>query len=200
MKVVAGFALVAVSWCWAGSVRADDVALAMGSDDGAAFERGDRDVRDVHPSPSPLWLALQLVPSVDVGVGDRAAVGVRWQVTPLSLSWAINRRLSPWRVLVVEPMVRHGGSVELFVSPGLWFGDQVSGLLRLGARAYVGLVEHGEQLSASAGLAYQRLGEENTAWLEVGLYTLYGVLGLQVAVAVPDARWPFVVSLQIQYF
>lgn len=166
---------------------------------GPSTARADDDVRDAHPSPSPLWLGMQLVPSVDVGIGESAAAGLRWQLTPLSLSWAINRRLAPWRIFVVEPMVRYGGSVELFVSPGIWFGDEVLGLMRVGARAYVGLIEHGEQLSASAGIAYQRLGEENTAWLELGLYTLYGVVGLQVAVAAPDARWPVVVSLHVRY-
>lgn len=166
--------------------------LGASADDGA---------HDAHPRPSPLWLALQLVPSVEVAAGEAgAAFGLRWQVTPFLYSWGINQRLSPFRAFVVEPLVRHSGSVELFAAPGLSIGDAVEATLRAGARTYLPLIEHGETLSMSVGVAYQRAGPEDAVAFELGLYTLYGLVGLQLSVAGPDSRLPFIASLSLRAF
>src|SRR5262245_13098391 len=64
------------------------------------------------------WLLTQLIPSPELAVGDDGArFGLRWQVVPLAYSFGIDRRLSPFRAFVVEPLVRSSGSLELFVAP-----------------------------------------------------------------------------------
>ena len=72
------------------------------------------------PLPDAAWAITQLVPSPEIAVGGEergAHVGLRWQVTPLLYSFGVNRRVSPWRAFIAEPMVRQGGSVEAYVSP-----------------------------------------------------------------------------------
>jgi hypothetical protein len=74
-----------------------------------------------------------------VAFGERgAAFALSWQVTPPLYSWAMDRRLVPLRVLVVEPIVRQSGSVEFFVSPeyyGVRRFEENFGL-RAGIRSY----------------------------------------------------------------
>lgn len=72
------------------------------------------------PLPDAAWAITQLVPSPEIAVGGEergAQVGLRWQVTPVLYSFGVNRRKSPWRAFIAEPMVRQGGSVEAYVSP-----------------------------------------------------------------------------------
>src|SRR5689334_2785164 len=115
---------------------------------------------DQAPAPgsarlTPLWLLTQLVPSPEVVHGDGVTrFGLRWQVTPLLYSFGVNRRVSPWRTLIVEPFVRQSGSIELFAGPewipfGRTFTDSL--LWRVGARSYFPLVEYGDYLSMSIG-------------------------------------------------
>ena len=155
--------------------------------------------------PTLLWFATQLVPSPEIAAGAGGArFGLRWQVTPLLYSWGINRRLSPWRVLVAEPYVRQSGSIEAYLSPelitgGITFSDMW--LVRPGIRAYFPLVEHGEYLSVSIGTSYQRWRERSSAAFEGGVYTLFGVLGLQLTYAPgPDVPLATIATMRIRYF
>jgi len=174
--------------------------VALGAALGSTEARAE-DAAEPNARPTPLWLALQLVPSPEVAFDDqRAAFGLRWQITPLAYSWGINRRLEPWRVLVVEPLVRHSGSVELFFEPGMWIGAETTAVIRAGARAYFPIVEHGEVLSFSAGAGYQYAWEQSAAMVELGLYTLFGILGLRVSVAFGDVPVAGVVTLSLRYF
>src|SRR5262249_19626780 len=137
---------------------------------------------DVHPTL--LWLGLQLLPSPETAFGDGTArFGLRWQVTPFLYSFGINRRLSPWRFFVAEPLVRHSGSIEMFLSPEYIaldgsFWDKF--LLRTGLRSYFPLIAKGEYLSVSLGASHYTLhGQGNGAAIEGGIYALFGILGAQ---------------------
>ena len=155
------------------------------------------------PLPDAAWAVTQLVPSPEVSIGGHGAprgahFGLRWQVTPLLYSWGVNRRASPWRAFIAEPVVRNSGSAELFVSPEWWASEQdVS--LRPGARLYFPLVQRGDNLSWSIGTSYSTHGR-GAAGYELGLYTLYGVFGLQVTVSPTKGEPPCIVTLRVRYF
>jgi hypothetical protein len=156
-------------------------------------------------APSPRltleWALWQLVPSPELAVAeDGLRFGLQWQLTPLSYSFGVDRRLSPWRAFIVEPVVRHSGSVELFFSPeylaraGERFG------FRAGVRSYFGLLHRGDYLSVSLGSAYMRFGRSDAVAYEGGAYVLFGMLGLQVtyAPALSDASW--IGTLRVRFF
>src|ERR1700729_2022155 len=106
------------------------------------------------PDPSfaaaVLWFAAQLVPSPEIASAqDGPLGGLRWQGTPVLWSFGGHRGGGPGRGVVVEPMVRHSGSVELFVSPEYLAVREATGstadtwFLRPGVRAYFPVVQHG---------------------------------------------------------
>ncbi|MEM7606846.1 MAG: hypothetical protein AAF411_15935, partial [Myxococcota bacterium] len=106
---------------------------------------------------------------------------------------------SPWRAFIAEPRLRHGGSLEYFITPSLWFGEQERAGVRTGLRGYVPLVEYGEYLSMSAAVAYQRVGGEDAIAFEGGLYVLFGMMGVRFSYAL-GARRPFVASFNLRFF
>ena len=156
-------------------------------------------------APNLAWIATQFIPSPEIAAGGgHAHFGLRWQVTPLLYSWGINRKLSPWRVLVVEPSTRQGGSIEAYLSPEFIDvdGDATDKwLLRPGLRAYFPVVQHGEYVSVSAGTSYQHVQNRGSAAFEGGVYVLYGLFGIQVSYA-PVAHSPAgtIVTLRFRYF
>jgi hypothetical protein len=167
----------------------------------------ERDAHVTEPAvrPTLIWFATQLLPSPEIAAGDgKAHFGLRWQVTPLLWSWGINRKLSPWRVLVAEPYVRQSGSIELYLSPeyftaGSTFWDHW--LLRPGLRAYFPLAQHGEYLSMSIGTSYQRFLDRSSAAFEGGVYVLYGIFGVQLSYApLPHDPIATIATLRFRYF
>lgn len=150
------------------------------------------------------WVLTQLVPSPELAVGDDgAAFGLRWQIVPLLYSFGIDRRLSPWRAFVVEPLVRTSGSLELFVAPEyLAIDDDVSRRFgfRAGVRAHFPILEKGDYLSVSLGAAYVRFAERESASYQLGAYLLYGFLGFEQSVlpALREAR--FVSTFNVRFF
>lgn len=159
--------------------------------------------REPQVAPSLVWLVTQLVPSPEVVAGSEGArFGMRWNVTPLLYSFGIHRRLSPWRVLVVEPVVRHSGSIELFASPEWVVYRGGTTLLDLGVRSTVPLLHRGEYLSASVGVAYTSFEGTGAARYEAGLYTVFGVFGLVVSASPNLALAPVStsVTLRLRYF
>jgi hypothetical protein len=151
-----------------------------------------------------IWAVMQLIPSPELGFGsDGALFGLRWQVTPFSYSFGIDRRLSPFRAFVVEPLVRTSGSIELFFSPEyLAFDAPLAERFgfRTGVRAFFPLVEHGDYLSVSLGAAYLRFGEREGASYQAGAYFLFGFLGFEqsFAPALAEARW--LTTLNVRFF
>jgi len=166
--------------------------------------------RPAEPEPRPtlVWILTQLVPSPEVAAGkDSAAAasesvrfGLRWQVTPILYSFGINPRLSPWRALVVEPIVRQSGSIELYFSPELFVGSLDNPLLRGGVRSYFPLVGKGDDLSVSLGTSYTYMNGQSGVGYELGAYVLYGTLGIQLTYSptLSPAQW--ITTFRFRYF
>lgn len=150
------------------------------------------------------WAATQLLPSPEWYLEpDRVSFGIRWQVTPLLYSFGVNRKLSPWRSFIVEPLVRHAGSIELFGSPEYLtvtpsFRD--NWLLRGGLRAYFPLAQRGDYLSCSLGGSVLYFRGHPAMSYEAGLYTFYGILGVQVTYTPTPALRSTALTLSIRYF
>ena len=154
------------------------------------------------PKLSWLWLGTQWLPSPEVALGSEGSmVGLRWQITPLLYTFGLDPRVARWRSFIVEPLARHAGSIELYAAPELFLGSDGAFLLRPGMRVYLPLVEHGEALSASLGISYQRIRESDAAALELGLYFLFGILGVQVS-HTPAQRNPAqtILTFSLRYF
>lgn len=159
---------------------------------------------DPRPHPTLPWALAQLIPSPELGFGAHDAhFGLRWQLTPVLYSFGMYRKLSPWRFFVVEPLTRPSGSIEAFIVPEyLDVGGTAEDkwIARLGVRATLPLVERGDTLSISFGAGpWLRRHEVGAAW-EVGLYTLFGTLGLQLTIAPHFADAPYLVTLRVRYF
>ena len=152
-----------------------------------------------------LWVAAQAVPSPEWSFSRefRSQFGLGWQITPLLHSFGINRRLSPWRVLVAEPIVRHNGSIEIFVQP-TWLSSPPPPLsrwiARAGLRCYVPLAGYGEDLSGSVAISYARQGPQASATYEAGLYMFFGILGLQVSHSPGLVGSPWSLRIALSYF
>lgn len=170
----------------------------------AASARADDGEEGPLPTPTIAWGVMQLLPSPGVLAGpDGTHFSMRWQVTPFLYSFGIHQGLSPFRVGVVEPLVRQAGSVEVFASPEYAaIGDRFASrwLLRAGVRSYFPLLSEGETLSVSLGSGATLQRGELGATYEGGVYTLFGVLGLQVAYTprFDEGRWSF--TLRLRYF
>ncbi len=151
---------------------------------------------------SAVWAGAQLIPSPLLVTGkEHVGGGLRWQLTPVLYSFGIAER--PWRPFFVAPIARHSGSVELHVSPE-WAccapGTASSWLVRAGLRLYLPLIEHGETLSWSFGMAYYRAAGENGASADLGLYSFQGVVGLNVTVSPWLMHREVITALTIRYF
>lgn len=148
-----------------------------------------------------VWTVAQLVPSpLLVASSDRVGGGVRWQVTPFVYSFGVAAR--PVRLFVIDPVARHSGAVELYVSPewaccapngSSWIG-------RGGGRIHVPIMSHGESLSCSVGGSYYRASGGQGAAFELGAYVLFGMIGLTVTVSPALARREVMTALTIRYF
>jgi len=153
--------------------------------------------------PSLEWAIWQLIPSPQLGVGDGARFGLRWQITPLLYSFATDARLDRWRWLVAEPIVRQSGSVELFVSPEYLALDGGIGArfgARGGLRAYLGLIGRGDNLSMSLGASLFHFRDAEGLSFEAGAYVLFGALGLVVTYSPSFDAAPWIATLRLRYF
>jgi hypothetical protein len=128
---------------------------------------------------------------------------MRWQITPLLYSFGINRRMTAWRYLVAEPIVRYNGSLELFFSPE-WVNltDDFSSnwLFRGGLRLYFPLYRYGEYLSGSLSASYYNFNGEQSVSYEGGIYIFFGILGLQATYSPNMTEAPWILTLRLRYF
>jgi hypothetical protein len=149
-----------------------------------------------------VWAVAQLIPSpLFVASSDRVGAGVRWQITPFVYAFGVTAK--PIRAFVVEPVARHAGAVELYMSPE-WAccapADHTSWIARGGVRLYLPLVGRGEALTGSLGGSYYRAGGGDGASVEVGIYVLFTMFGLTVTVSPGLAGREVISALQIRYF
>jgi hypothetical protein len=173
------------------------LGLALGAMSSATARAGEATEPRVHPTV--IWTIAQLIPSPELVAGGDAHVGLRWQITPVLYSFGINRRLSPWRAFVVEPLVRQAGSIELYGSPE-YIGIHDGLVLRAGVRSYFPLVEKGDYLSVSVGSSAFWFRDLGGAAFEVGAYALYGTIGLQLTYTPTVAPIAWITTFRIRYF
>ena len=166
------------------------------------------------PYPSLPWMMLQLLPSPELVVGQvretnatgaselttKSAFGLRWQVTPIVWSWGVNRHVSRWRFLVVDPLARHSGSLEVPLNLEYVFGYVDRFLVRPGVRAYFPLVERGEYLSASIGTSTYAYDDKLRVAYDIGAYVLYGIFGVQATIAPDNGPLTAIGTFRIRYF
>jgi hypothetical protein len=154
------------------------------------------------PIPGVAWLIPQLLPSPEWNLHDHdVSFGLRWQITPISYSFGVRRGVFPLRFFVVEPLLRHSGSTELYLSPEWLHGPGPEGVaLRVGLRSYFGLIQNGESLSVSIGTSYLQWQDQGSAAYEIGAYTLYGILGLQVSYDPKRFGGTTTFTLSVRYF
>lgn len=154
--------------------------------------------------PSFMWATAQLIPSPEwVTFADGLKFGMRWQVTPLLYSFGINKKLSPWRYFIAEPLVRQSGSVELFFTPEyLNLEEKLKDkwLFRGGTRVYIPLWQRGEYMSASLAASYYNFNGVNGISYEGGIYLFAGILGFQTTYSpsLTNSEWMF--TIRLRYF
>ncbi len=149
-----------------------------------------------------VWVATQLVPSPLLAYGSGAVHGgVRWQVTPLSLSFGVAAR--PVRAFLVAPIARYSGSLELLFSPE-WIGgaaeNSTGWVARFGTRLYLPVVGKGESFAWSVGGSYYRAAGGDGFAAELGAYWLFGVFGLTATVAPTMTQREIITAFQVRYF
>ncbi len=160
------------------------------------------------------WAAMQLIPSPtffqDQSDQDaRVIFGLRWQVTPVNISFKTNKYVSPVQFFMINPVRRFTGSVELFVQPEWTVTSfKYSNLGRFGistgSRMLFPIHAEGENLAGSIGGKFNYrddlTGDKDTYFgVEAGLYFFYGLMGLQFHYNI-DAKTNYNIGLFIKYF
>ena len=154
--------------------------------------------------PNMMWMAAQLIPSPEwVTSADGLKFGMRWQVTPLLYSFGINKKLSPWRYFIAEPLTRQSGSVELFFTPeylNLENKLKDKWLFRGGTRIYIPLWQRGEYMSASLAASYYNFNGVNGISYEGGIYLFAGILGFQTTYSPSFTNSEWIFTIRLRYF
>jgi len=93
--------------------------------------------------------------------------------------------------------------MELYVTPEVVTSGGslgAAGIVRTGLRSYFPLVEHGEYLSVSLGASQFFYDGQSGMAYEAGIYTLYGVVGLQVTASPSTSPLATIATLRLRYF
>jgi len=140
------------------------------------------------------WTLLQMIPNPvffhDGNETDsRLRFGLRWNITPVNISFFPNKYVSRYQFLKIDPVRRFTGSVELIVQPEITTGEfKYSNLekfgISTGLRAIFPVLEKGENLAVSIGgkLNYRKEknnGNDKYYGIETGVYFFGGIVGLQ---------------------
>lgn len=134
------------------------------------------------------WILMRFIPSTNwtyenIGVNNQtdAAMGFRWQITPISYTFGVNDKLSRFRYLMVDPLARNSGSVEMYFQPEWNNFKNINHkwALNSGVRLYLPLSAYGEHFSTSFAVSNYSIANTNNLKLELGAYTLFGVFGVQ---------------------
>lgn len=160
------------------------------------------------------WLLLQTIPSPTIS-GDaddnnaRLQFSLRWQITPVNVSFRANRFVSPVQFFMINPVRRVTGSAEIFVQPELALSSyKYSGFDRFGintgARVIIPVQELGENISVSLGGKYTFrknviIGDNGYPGIEAGVYFTGGLFGLQFTKNF-NKNSPYSISFYLKYF
>lgn len=121
----------------------------------------------------------------------------------------MNKFIPKVHLFMVNPLHRHSGSIELFVQPELALRDYTNSEMKrfslaAGSRLFLPLIEHGEYLSFSIGGKYtlrrdMNNNKMNTFGVEGGLYSIFGIAGLQFTYNFTKQN-KYNISLYIKYY
>lgn len=164
--------------------------------------------------PSIQWVFLQTLPSPEIVVGRSRTIaadgtssggpstswGLKWQLTPFLWSWGTHRKQNPFRLLVVDPLARVSGSIELSTSIEYLGGEVNRPLVRPALRTYLPILQRGENLAISLGTSIYRYDAALRVAGEVGAYVLNGFLGVNVVFAPTHAPLTSIITFNIRYF
>jgi len=162
-----------------------------------------------YSSPRPYvtfsWFVTQLVPSPELAFGtdkgeSKTAFGLRWQVTPVLWSWGLSPRVDRFRYLVVDPLARMSGSLALELHFEYLGGHVDRVLARPGVKATFPLVSRGEYLAFSLGTSVYSYDDRAHVAHDVGVYTLFGVLGAVATIAPGHDALTTIATLRLRYF
>ena len=151
-----------------------------------------------------LWGVAQLIPSPEwITTSTNAKFGMRWQVTPLLYSFGMNKKLSPWRYFITDPLARQSGSAEIFFTPEYLnienkFNDKW--LFRGGLRFYIPLWQKGEYASLSLASSYYNFNGSNGISYEAGVYLFAGILGFQTTYSPNFTNSEWIFTIRLRYF
>ena len=150
------------------------------------------------------WGVAQLIPSPEwITSLNGAKFGMRWQVTPLLYSFGINKKLSPWRYFITDPLARQSGSVELFFTPeylNLKSSFSEKWMFRGGARFYFPIWQKGEYSSISLAMSSFNFNGVNGISYEAGIYLFAGILGFQATYSPSFTNSEWIFTIRLRYF
>jgi len=151
-----------------------------------------------------MWGVAQLIPSPEwITTSGGSEFGMRWQVTPLLYSFGSNKKLSPWRYFISDPLARQSGSAELFFTPEFLdiedkFKDKW--LFRGGLRFYIPIWQKGEYSSISIASSYYNFNGTNGISYEAGVYLFAGILGFQTTYSPNFTNSEWIFTIRLRYF
>ncbi|MDA3861675.1 MAG: hypothetical protein PF445_10645 [Melioribacteraceae bacterium] len=150
------------------------------------------------------WGITQLIPSPQwISTSDGAKFGMRWQITPLLYSFGTNKKLTPWRYFISDPLARQSGSFEMFFTPEyLNVKNKLKDkwLFRGGFRFYIPLWQKGEYASLSLASSYYNFNGNNGVSYEAGVYLFAGVLGFQTTYSPDYTNSEWIFTIRLRYF
>lgn len=163
------------------------------------------------------WLSWAILQSLPVpvythdanGTDGRLQFGVRWNITPINISFNANKYVSDVQFFMVNPVRRFTGSIELFLQPewataGFQNAEMDRFGLGIGSRVFIPVKNYGETFAASVGgkFTYRNsevLNKDGYFGLEAGFYALYGIFGLQFNYNF-DERSRYNIGFYFKYF
>jgi hypothetical protein len=160
------------------------------------------------------WALMQAIPNPTLfqdtdGSNSRVQFGLKWNITPINISFRTNKYISRYQFFMINPVRRFTGSIEAFVQPEITTAEfkysQIKSFgLSGGSRIVFPLIEYGENLSGSIGMKYtyrkdrEEISKGYTG-LEAGIYVFGGMIGVQYTQNF-NSRTNYNISLYIKYF
>ncbi|MBU0476207.1 MAG: hypothetical protein KKF62_18830 [Bacteroidetes bacterium] len=184
------------------------ILLFIGS---SVFARNKMDAQDsskVSAAPnihfSWLWGVAQLIPSPQwILANDKNNFGMRWQITPILFSFGMNKKLSPWRYFITDPLARQSGSIEMFITPEYFSTENKfkdNWLFRSGFRVYIPIWQKGEYASLSFASSYYNFNGNNGISYEAGIYLFAGIVGFQTTYMPNFRNSEWIFTIRLRYF
>lgn len=148
-----------------------------------------------------VWLPFQAIPTLTLlSSSPSSAFGFEWEGTPLLYSFGMNKQISPWYSVIVEPTARFTGSLELSISGQLWTSKVGASYFSYSGRltGFLPLIERGEHLTLNLGVAAYRFPGRTQIFKVVGVSTIFSIVHLNVKQGNNPTTW--ITSLEFRVF